>query len=512
MNDQSLAGTNPQIPPINPNNTNKSPNPVAMPEAFLPFRPLLPSADSLPSFPLDSLPPVLRDYVEAVAMHTQTSPDMAAAIGLTVLAIPLQGKIEVEGNYGHFEQTSLYSLIIASPGERKSGVMREMTDVISDYEQEANERLKPLIRRNKQERESLLRDVARLTRQLEQKYDKMTELELQNTQDKLADLPTLKPVQYFTDNCTSESLIKLLNDNGGRMAVISAEAGVFDNISGMYSSKVNLDPWLKARDGDTIRVDRIQRDPEYIRHPALSVVLTAQPSVLAEIMGNRQMSGRGFLARFMYVIVRPVKRTFRSYPISKTVKDRYRAMIYSLMDIPTDQMITLYLSNEAAESMSSFFDWMEMFLATDGQDMREWGNKLCGMILRIAGLLHMAGDNADSTEISNETICNAIQIGRFALAHAKYAFGQVGHDQNVTKAMFVVNRIHKHHITRVSRADLYQLCRGSFFEDADAFEPTLDLLEDHGYISREAMMYSGRGRPRKEVITVSPMLFNGPAG
>ena len=134
MNDQSLAGTNPQIPPINPNNTNKSPNTAATSETFLPFRPLLPSADNLPSFPLDSLPPVLRDYVEAVAMHTQTSPDMAAAICLTVLAIPLQGKIEVEGNYGHFEQTSLYSLIIASPGERKSGVMREMTDVISDYE------------------------------------------------------------------------------------------------------------------------------------------------------------------------------------------------------------------------------------------------------------------------------------------------------------------------------------------------------------------------------------------
>lgn len=51
MNDQSLAGTNPQIPSINSNNTNKSPNPAAMLEAFLPFRPLLPSADSLPSFP-----------------------------------------------------------------------------------------------------------------------------------------------------------------------------------------------------------------------------------------------------------------------------------------------------------------------------------------------------------------------------------------------------------------------------------------------------------------------------
>jgi len=45
---------------------------------FLPFKPLKPSADSLPSFPIDCLPSRLRSYVEAVAIHTQTPVDMAA--------------------------------------------------------------------------------------------------------------------------------------------------------------------------------------------------------------------------------------------------------------------------------------------------------------------------------------------------------------------------------------------------------------------------------------------------
>ena len=83
---------------------------------FLPFKPLKPSADSLPSFPIDCLPSRLRSYVEAVAIHTQTPVDMAAGTVLGVLAACLQGKIKAEGNIGHYEQTSLYIFLIAPPG------------------------------------------------------------------------------------------------------------------------------------------------------------------------------------------------------------------------------------------------------------------------------------------------------------------------------------------------------------------------------------------------------------
>ncbi|MEE0163566.1 MAG: hypothetical protein UE029_04595 [Christensenellales bacterium] len=54
--------------------------------SFLPFKPLKPSADSLPPFPIDCLPSRLHSYVEAVAVHTQTPVDMAAGAALGVLA------------------------------------------------------------------------------------------------------------------------------------------------------------------------------------------------------------------------------------------------------------------------------------------------------------------------------------------------------------------------------------------------------------------------------------------
>lgn len=50
---------------------------------------------------VDVLPQPLRDYVNAVAEHSQTSPDMAAVIGLGVLAVCLQGEFKVQGNPGY---------------------------------------------------------------------------------------------------------------------------------------------------------------------------------------------------------------------------------------------------------------------------------------------------------------------------------------------------------------------------------------------------------------------------
>lgn len=492
-----------------PENTNNPENSQASP--FLPFQPLRTELVSLPRFPLESLPDTLRNYVLAVSEHTQTPADLPAAIALGVLATALQGKVRVEGNYGHYEQCSLYILGIAAPGERKSAVLSAMTSVLSDYEQAYNERRKPEIRRNRQERESLQRQINRLSRQLEQKYDSMTELELQHLQDNLADLPEIRQARFVADDCTSESLIRLLTENNGRLAIISSEGGVFDNIAGRYSKIPNLDVYLKGSSGDTIRVDRIGRDAEYIRHPALSMVLTVQPRILRDIMENGSMSGRGLLARFLYVNIRSDQpKVFRSAPIREEVSDAYRRLIEQLMDIPADANLTLCLCEDAANRMSDYFSMVERYLMSEGMDVREWGKKLCGMILRIAGLLHMAG--GESGEISDETIEKAILIGNFALPHARYAFATIGCDETIEKAMFVMQKLKRRRLACISRADLFQLCRSKFFRKSSEIDPVLEALVNHGYLCRDDPMDSGVGRPPLEMLYIHPQVYSETAG
>lgn len=472
--------------------------------AFLPFKPLKPSADSLPPFPIDCLPSRLRSYVEAVAIHTQTPMDMAAGAALGVLAACLQGKVKVEGNIGHYEQTSLYIFLIAPPGSRKSAVIHAMTAAIEDYEQKYNEGNKTAMRRNKQERESLQRDINRLTRQLEVKYDTLTELELQHTQDKLAELPEIKPLQIFTDDCTSESMIRLLRDNHGRMSLISAEGGAFDNIVGRYTKKPNLDVWLKGICGDTIRVDRINREPDYIRNPALSMIISAQPGVLSELMQSSLLDGRGFLARLFYINIpsAAMPKSFRSAPIPATIREDYDHLIFHLLDLSENEPITLHLAPEAINQMDELCHSVEAYLRNEHRDMREWGSKYIGLVLRTAGLLHIAADGAG--DIQTKTVENAIRIGSYAFHHALYAYSILGADETVEKALHVVTKLRKRSVTSISRSDLYQKCRGRFFRDAKEMEPALNLLEQHGYIWLDVPAYSGVGRPSVGTIYVNP--------
>lgn len=472
--------------------------------AFLPFKPLKPSADSLPPFPIDSLPSRLRNYVEAVAIHTQTPMDMAAGAALGVLAACLQGKVKVEGNIGHYEQTSLYIFLIAPPGSRKSAVIHAMTAAIEDYEQKYNEGNKTAMRRNKQERESLQRDINRLTRQLEVKYDTLTELELQHTQDKLVELPEIKPLQIFTDDCTSESMIRLLKDNHGRMALISAEGGAFDNIVGRYTKKPNLDVWLKGICGDTIRVDRINREPDYIRNPALSMIISAQPGVLSELMQSSLLDGRGFLARLFYINIpsAAMPKSFRSAPIPATIREDYDHLIFHLLNLSENEPITLHLAPEAINQMDELCHSVEAYLRNEHRDMREWGSKYIGLVLRTAGLLHIAADGAG--DIQTEMVENAIRIGSYAFHHALYAYSILGADETVEKALHVVTKLRKLSVTSISRSDLYQKCRGRFFRDAKEMEPALNLLEQHGYIWLDVPAYSGVGRPSVGTIYVNP--------
>lgn len=472
--------------------------------AFLPFKPLKPSADSLPPFPIDCLPSRLRSYVEAVAIHTQTPMDMAAGAALGVLAACLQGTVKVEGNIGHYEQTSLYIFLIAPPGSRKSAVIHAMTAAIEDYEQKYNEGNKTAMRRNKQERESLQRDINRLTRQLEVKYDTLTELELQHTQDKLAELPEIKPLQIFTDDCTSESMIRLLRDNHGRMSLISAEGGAFDNIVGRYTKKPNLDVWLKGICGDTIRVDRINREPDYIRNPALSMIISAQPGVLSELMQSSLLDGRGFLARLFYINIpsAAMPKSFRSAPIPATIREDYDNLIFHLLDLSENEPITLHLAPEAINQMDELCHSVEAYLRNEHRDMREWGSKYIGLVLRTAGLLHIAADGAG--DIQTETVENAIRIGSYAFHHALYAYSILGADETVEKALHVVTKLRKLSVTSISRSDLYQKCRGRFFRDAKEMEPALNLLEQHGYIWLDVPAYSGVGRPSVGTIYVNP--------
>ena len=145
---------------------------------------------------------------------------------------------------------------------------------------------------------------------------------------------------------------------------------------------------------------------------------------------------------------------------------------------------------------------VEANLRNEHRDMREWGSKYIGLVLRIAGLLHIAADG--DGDIQMGTVENAIRIGSYAFHHALYAYSILGADETVEKAMHIITKLRKLNVTSINRSDLYQKCRGRFFRDAKEMEPVLTLLEQHGYIWLDIPAYSGVGRPSAGTIYVNP--------
>lgn len=481
---------------------------------FAPLLPLKPEKSQLPAFPVNCLPEPIREYVLAVAAHSQTAVDMAAVIALGTLAVCTQGKFLVQGTPGYFEPLSLYTVVIASPGERKSGVMRDMTQVLYQYEREFNEAREPAIRSCKQKREALQRKINGLERKLEQSGGHELEMELQDLKNQLENLPEVKPVRFFADDCSSEALTSLLANNNGRFAVISTEGGIFDIMAGRYNSKSNLDVWLKGHCGDAIRVDRLGREAEYIPHPAPSAILTIQPSVLDDIMSNDAMNGRGLIARFLYACPQSTigRRVFTAPPIPVEISTAYQRRIYELMDIQTvDSPFILNLSAKATAVISDYFQEHERFLAGEGQAISDWASKYIVSVLRIAGLLHVA-DDWEQREITAETMRRAIQIGEYFLAHSTYAYSMMGTDLTIKKAAFVLAKLRKNRVQEIKRSELLRMCRGKFFKKVEDIVPTLELLESHNYLRLEEPMRTTPGRPPDWRVVVNPAVYQEVAG
>ena len=124
--------------------------------------------------------------------------------------------------------------------------------------------------------------------------------EISEKQRELESLKPVHPVRLIVDDVTPEKLVSLMAANDGKMAVISAEGGLFDILAGLYNSNVNIDPFLKAYTGDSIQIDRQGRPSETIDNPALTMLLMIQPSVLEKIIENGKFNGRGLTARFLY--------------------------------------------------------------------------------------------------------------------------------------------------------------------------------------------------------------------
>ncbi|MDD4366048.1 MAG: DUF3987 domain-containing protein [Eubacteriales bacterium] len=461
----------------------------------------------LPSFPVEALPEVIRGYILAVSESTQTSVDMAAVQAIGIVALCGQGKYIIKGSTDWSEPLNVYLVIILPPAERKSSVMAMMTFPVEEYEKEVNDDLSSKIIESQMKLDALDKEKRALVDKVSK--GKATEEELHNKAAEIARYKPVKPLRLFVDDVTSEKLSSVLAENNGKAAIVSAEGGIFDIISGLYNKNANIDVFLKGHSGDTIRVDRIGRESESIIHPALTILLAVQPEVLNGLMSNNTFRGRGLTARFLYSMPKSAigTRTFHTTPIPEKAKQGYTSLVKSLL-AENSSNEPIELSNGAIEILETLFYEVEGRLKNDLSDISDWAGKFVGAVLRIAGILHLAQNPSMPmfVDVSRETMENAVRVGKYFLEHAKAAYSLMGADPVNKNAEYLLAAIKRNQMPEFSRRDAMRLCRR--FKTADTLQPVLNRLCEYGYIApKPTEVQNSYGRKPSEVYLTNPAVL-----
>ena len=464
---------------------------------------------NLPPFPVKSLPWPLGEWVTAVSQNTETPTDMAAVCALAVLSCTVQGKFVVSPKNHYSEPLNLYFLIVANSGERKSAIVRLMTQPIYQYERKENERRRTLMENEQVKLNSLKKQVETLER--DGKNEKASKIRVQY---RSIEQNQTKPLRLIADDTTPEAMTSLLANNNGMLSIITTEGGIFDTLAGRYSNTISIDTVLKAYSGDPIRVDRKGREGEVINNPTLTMLLSAQDNVLAEIMKNEAFKSRGLTARILYC--RPKSkmgtRHFVTPDIPPDLEIAYQQLVGKLLEIPypTNGILPIInLSPSAQKEVIRFHDWLEPKLVDELEYMESWGAKLLGNMLRIAGMLHCAkNSNAPSeTALSSETVQQAIAISKYFLHHAKCVHNLLGTDKDMQLAKHVTKKLQNQEKRELSKYQIFRLCRGSF-QRVDDLNPILDILIEFGYLKERTHPAPTGGRPRANTYLLNPNFFN----
>ena len=147
---------------------------------------------------------------------------------------------------------------------------------------------------------------------------------------------------------------------------------------------------------------------------------------------------------------------------------------------------------------------------TDLAEIADWAGKYVGAVLRIAGLLHGVQHHGflDFTEVSGQTMEDAVRIGEYFLEHAKAAYSLMGTDPVNKQGEYLLNTIQRNGLAEFSRRDAMRMCRG--FKTAESIQPVLNRLCEYGYIAaKPTENTAGPGRRPSEVYLTNPSLLAG---
>ncbi|KPJ67583.1 MAG: hypothetical protein AMJ43_04080 [Coxiella sp. DG_40] len=464
------------------------------------------------------LPGWLGEMAYGVSEATETPLELPAMMALAVLSTCCQSKFIVEVEEGYCEPVNIWTIAALESANRKSSVVKILTSPLVEWEQEQAEIIKPEINRAASRKKTVESTIIRLRKKAATASgDNFSKLQndIEELEQSIPEIPKIP--RLWAQDITPENLGITMAKHGDKLAIISPEGGIVEMMAGRYSGGIpNIDIYLHGHAGDSLRVDRNNRPPVFMNHPALTLGLAPQPDVLRSLAARKEFDTRGLLARFLYVLPKSNlgERKLISKPIPENVKQKYTASLKKLLAIDNDNIFKLKLSFEANRRWKDYAKAVETQLKDGGkfEHIKSWAGKLPGAVIRIAGLFHCVnfadyadvfGGNTKSLLIGDISIIKAIDLAKILSEQALAAFDLMQADQNLNGARKVLNWIKTKNISDFSVKECFDSLRT--FKRVKHLMPALEILEEHNYIFKQENETLFAGRP-SNIFRVNPHL------
>lgn len=449
---------------------------------------------NLPIFDVSVFSKEIQEMILAVSEFNQTPVDLAAFCAVGALSTALQGKFVIEPWSGWKEPLNLYLASLLPSSSRKTPVFNAMTSPIKDYETAL---IKQVTNNNKKNEFDLKINEKRFEK-LEQEYFKTGKkellLEMEGLRYEQQELEVKSEPIIIADDFTEEALIRDLKNNNEQLAIMSSEGDLFEKLKSDRLDQSKMAIYLKAYNGELLRVSRITRSGERLENPFLTICISAQPAVIQDT--PQKLVDRGLIPRFLFSIPfdgNGYRECDTGTPIDDKIKEDYSKLLTSLLNLKQKNK-ALILSKEAIEALNVFRAAVEAEYLHDGifsKQLREWGGKFVGQLLRITGILHVTDAIANGSKPSEvrevvelETLNKALSLADYFIQHAAKAYGCMNEDTRFNDAQYLLEKIMTFHSnTIITEQEIWQKSK-SKFKKMSELRQCLQILIDRRYIRK----------------------------
>lgn len=340
-------------------------------------------------YPVDDLPPMLREYVRDLCFSMQVPPELVAPLAMAAAATVVQGLVDVESPFGGSIPTSLFCLAIPRSGDRVSSLLRKVNQPIIEFE------------------EGTLKEALGV--------------------DEPAPFASH---QMVLQSGTEKGFIDVQVEGGDSLLASTGEGKAF-------FEDMNIPAWCTRWDGDVVRHNTRTSGAIRLKGKRTSMGVTVQYPIFLEVMkrdGSR-LAGSGFLPRTLFSMPPSLQGTRMSPEYTSGASMREHKFMRRLREL-----LALYamkkgegdfvrgivpLSPEAKICFWAFERQIEAQLALYGalHDIPAFAAKAIENVIRVAGVFQTI--EGEGSPVSESMLKSSISVVGWHLWESKRAFGEI---------------------------------------------------------------------------------------